>query len=153
MPERLADAGHTASMLEFRTAQVQDVTAIATIDPQAPHRPEEIQALVQERASLVAVERDEIAGFLALRPGHFYQRDFIDLLLVAPGWRRQGVGRALMRAALRSASTTRVFVSTNESNTPMRELLHSERWTPSGVLIGLDEDDPEHVFFHDVPAE
>jgi hypothetical protein len=33
----------------------------------------------------------------------------------------------------------------------MRELLRSEGWTPSGVLAGLDEDDPEHVFFHDVP--
>jgi hypothetical protein len=54
-----------------------------------------------------------------------------------------------MRAALQNASTSRVFVSTNESNTPMRELLRSERWHPSGVLIGLDEGDPEHVFFHD----
>jgi hypothetical protein len=57
-----------------------------------------------------------------------------------------------MRAALRNASTSRVFVSTNESNTPMRELLRSEGWHPSGVLAGLDEDDPEHVFFHDVPS-
>ncbi|HEY2076261.1 MAG TPA: GNAT family N-acetyltransferase, partial [Streptosporangiaceae bacterium] len=68
-------------------------------------------------------------------------------------WRRQGIGRALMRAAPRCASTSRVFVSTNESNTPMSELLHSEGWTPSGVLNGLDEGDPEHVFFHDVPAD
>ncbi len=56
-----------------------------------------------------------------------------------------------MRAALRTASTSRVFISTNESNTPMRELLRSEGWSPSGVLTGLDEGDPEHVFFHDVP--
>jgi hypothetical protein len=39
-----------------------------------------------------------------------------------------------------------VFVSTNESNTSMRELLRSEGWSPSGVLTGLDEGDPEHVF-------
>jgi len=45
-----------------------------------------------------------------------------------------------------------VFVSTNESNAPMRELLRSEGWRPSGVLTGLDEGDPEHVFFHDVPS-
>jgi hypothetical protein len=56
-----------------------------------------------------------------------------------------------MRAALQNASTPSVFVSTNESNTPMRELLRSESWTSSGVLTGLDEGDPEHVFFHDVP--
>ena len=111
----------------------------------------QIQALIQEQHCLVAVERGEITGFLVLRPGHFYGRDFIDLLYVASPWRRQGAGRVLMRAALRNASTSRVFVSTNESNTPMRTLLHSEGWTPSGVLTGLDEGDPEHVFFHDVP--
>ena len=138
-------------MAELRAAQVQDVSAIVAIDPHSLGSPEEIRALVQGQASLVAVERGEIVGFLALKPGHFYQRDFIDLLFVAPRWRQQGVGRALMRAALRSASTSRVFTSTNESNTPMRELLHSEGWSPSGVLTGLDEGDPEHVFFHNVP--
>ena len=56
-----------------------------------------------------------------------------------------------MRAALQNASTPRAFASTNESNTPIKELLRSEDWTPSGVLTGLDEGDPEHVFFHDVP--
>ena len=28
----------------------------------------------------------------------------------------------------------------------------SEGWGPSRVLTGLDEGDPEHVFFHDAPA-
>jgi hypothetical protein len=45
-------------------------------------QPSEIQALVREHASLVAVEHGEILGFLAIRPGHFYQRDFIDSLPV-----------------------------------------------------------------------
>jgi GNAT superfamily N-acetyltransferase len=139
-------------MAEIRAAQDGDVGAIAAIDPGSPGRPEEIQALVRDQASLVATERGEVVGFLALRPGHFYHRDFIDLLFVAPRWRRTGAGRALIRAALANASTSRVFVSTNESNTPMRELLRSEGWQPSGVLTGLDEGDPEHVFFHDVSS-
>jgi ribosomal protein S18 acetylase RimI-like enzyme len=138
-------------MAELRAARAEDVSAIVAIDPSSLGSPGEIQALIRERASLVAVERGQIVGFLALRPGHFYQRDFIDLLFVAPGWRHQGLGRALMRAALENATTARVFVSTNESNTPMRHLLHREGWTPCGILTGLDEGDPEHVFFHDVP--
>jgi len=137
--------------MQTRTARVEDVSAIVAMDPDRLGSPGQIQALVRGQASLVAVEHGEIAGFLALRPGHFYQRDFIDLLFVAPHQRRHGAGRALMRAALQNASTPRAFVSTNESNTPMRELLRSEGWTPSGVLTGLDEGDPEHVFFHDVP--
>jgi GNAT superfamily N-acetyltransferase len=138
-------------MTEVRAAQAGDAAAIAAIDPGGLGSPAEIRALVAGQASLVAVERGEVAGFLALKPGHFYGRDFIDLLYVAPRWRRHGVGRALMRAALRNAATSRVFVSTNQSNTPMRQLLRSEGWTPSGVLTGLDEDDPEHIFFHDAP--
>jgi GNAT superfamily N-acetyltransferase len=138
-------------MAEVRAAQVEDVSAIMAIDPQSLGGSGQIRTLVQEQASLVAVERGQIVGFLALKPSHFYQRDFIDLLFVAPRWRRQGIGRALLRAGLRNASTSRVFVSTNESNAPMRELLRSEGWSASGVLTGLDEGDPEHVFFHDVP--
>jgi hypothetical protein len=46
--------------------------------------PAQIQALIQQHASLVTVKHGEIAGFLALKPGHFYPRYFIDLLLVAP---------------------------------------------------------------------
>jgi GNAT superfamily N-acetyltransferase len=137
--------------MELRVARAEDVSAIVAVDPGRLGTAEQIQALVHDQASLVAVEHGEIAGFLALKPGHFYGRDFIDLLFIAPLWRRRGAGRALMQAALQNASTSRVFVSTNESNTPMRELLRSEGWTPSGVLTGLDEDDPEHVFFHDVP--
>jgi len=137
-------------MAELRAAQEEDVGAIVAIDTHRPARPAEIQALVGEQASLVAVERGEVVGFAGVKPGHFYRRDFIDLLLVAAGRRRQGVGRTLMRAVLQNASTSRVFTSTNESNTPMRELLRAERWTHSGVLTGLDEGDPELVFFHDV---
>ena len=136
--------------MEIRTARAEDVSAIVATDPDGLGSPAQIHALVHDQASLVAVERGKIAGFLALRPGHFYQRDFIDLLFVATHRRRHGVGRALMRGALQHASTSRVFVSTNESNTPMRELLRGEGWTFSGVLTGLDEGDPEHVFFHDV---
>ena len=139
-------------MAELRVARVADVDAVAAIDPVAPGRLEAIRALVLGNGSLVAVERGQVAGFVALRPGHFYDHDFVELLFVAPAWQRRGLGRALLRAVLLSASTSRVFTSANESNAPMRELLRSEGWIPSGVLTGLDEGDPEHVFFFDVPV-
>jgi hypothetical protein len=58
-------------MAEVRAALAEDVSAIAAIDPDSPSKPGEIRALVREQASLVATERGEIVGFLALRPGHF----------------------------------------------------------------------------------
>jgi hypothetical protein len=83
-----------------------------------------------------------------VRPGHFYGRDFLDLLFVGEAHRRRGTGRSLLRAVVEGAAT-RVFTSTNASNTAMRSLLASESWSRSGMLVGLDEGDPEHVFFRD----
>ena len=137
--------------MQVRAAGADDAGAIVAMDPGRLGTAGQIRALIQEQRCLTAVERGQIAGFLVLRPGHFYGRDFIDLLYVAPRWRRHGAGRALMRAALRNASTPRVFVSTNESNTPMRNLLRGEGWNSSGVLTGLDDGDAEHVFFRDAP--
>ena len=131
-------------MAEFRAAQAADVGAIVVIDPQGPDRREEIRALVRAAG---AVEHGQIVGFLGIRPGHFYHRDFVDLLFVAPRGGR--AWRVSSWSALGHALTSRVFTSTNQSNAPMRELLRSEGWTASGVLSGLDDGDPEHVFFHD----
>ena len=72
-------ATDTEPMVELRPVRAWDVAALAAIDPGRLGKPVDIQALIRERASVVAVERGEIVGFLALRPGHFYQRDFIDL--------------------------------------------------------------------------
>jgi hypothetical protein len=53
----------------------------------------------------------------------------------------------LIRAAVEFASTPRVFTSTNKSNTAMQALLRSEGWSWSGELVGLDEGDPELVYY------
>jgi GNAT superfamily N-acetyltransferase len=138
----------TWSMAELRTARIEDVEAIWAIDPESLGRVEEITSLVRSECSLVAVEDATVVGFAGVRPGHFYGRDFLDLLFVGDVHRRRGVGRSLVRRVV-ERSTARVFTSTNESNTAMRSLLASEGWIRSGVLVGLDEGDPEHVFFRD----
>jgi hypothetical protein len=45
-----------------------------------------------------------------------------------------------------------VFSSTNESNAVMRSLFTAEGWTHSGRLDGLDQNDPEVVYFIDQQA-
>ncbi len=82
-----------------------------------------------------------------VRPAHFFGRDFVDLVMVDPTRRRAGIGRGLLRVALVAAGTEQVFTSTNASNQPMRSLLQAEGWSFSGELAGLDEGDPELVFY------
>jgi hypothetical protein len=53
----------------------------------------------------------------------------------------------LLAAATDSATTATIFASTNESNAAMRALFERDGWTLSGVLTGIDEGDPELVFY------
>jgi GNAT superfamily N-acetyltransferase len=98
---------------------------------------------------LVHVGHSGLDGLAIVRPRHFYGRDFVDLLLVSPDSRRQGVGRLLLREAVRHSGTVRVFTSTNRSNLAMQGLLAAEGWCLSGQLDGLDEGDPELVYYVD----
>jgi len=95
----------------------------------------------------VHVADGAVTGFVIVKPAHFFGRDFIELLVVDPALRRSGIGRALLRQALATAGTWQVFTSTNASNHPMRSLLAAEDWSFSGELGGLDEADPELVFY------
>jgi GNAT superfamily N-acetyltransferase len=87
-----------------------------------------------------------ISGFIVVLPRHFFERDFVELLMVSDSARRLGVGRSLLREVVRS-SAAEVWISTNESNLAMRALLVSEGWTFSGTLEGIDEGDPELFFY------
>ncbi|MBT8240502.1 MAG: GNAT family N-acetyltransferase [Acidimicrobiia bacterium] len=88
-----------------------------------------------------------VVGYVIMAPAAFFGRDFIALLIVDADHRRTGVGRVLLRAAVEAATTARVFTSTNESNAAMRCLLESENWRFSGRLDGLDDGDPELIYF------
>jgi GNAT superfamily N-acetyltransferase len=100
---------------------------------------------------LVSERDDEVVGYAIMRPRHFFERDFVELLVVVTEHRREGVGRSLLRAAVAESSTSRVFTSTNASNIAMQDLLASEGWSFSGELFGLDDGDPERVYYLDRP--
>jgi GNAT superfamily N-acetyltransferase len=136
---------------EIRRAVAADIGGILRLDHLAAHgdheRAEFLRRCVGLGECLVHPDRGSLTGFAVLRPAHFFGRDFIDLLMVEPAHRRSGIGRALLRTALAVAGTEQVFTSTNTSNQPMRSLLRAEGWSFSGELDGLDEGDPELVFY------
>jgi ribosomal protein S18 acetylase RimI-like enzyme len=111
------------------------------------------------RSSLLAgqchvhVTGGAVTGFVIVQPAHFFGRDFVELLIVEPAARRSGIGRALLRHAHAAAGTSQVFTSTNTSNHAMRTLLAAEGWSFSGELSGLDDGDPELVFYKTRPAQ
>ena len=81
-----------------------------------------------------------------VKRGHFFGRDFIELVTVAPSARRSGVASALMQAAEEAANGAQLFTSTNESNLPMQHLLAKRRYLAAGIVTHLDAGDPELIF-------
>jgi GNAT superfamily N-acetyltransferase len=136
---------------EIRRATADDIGGILRLDHLAARgdreRAEYLRRRLELGECLVHLDQGAVTGFAVLRPAHFFGRDFIDLLMAEPAHRRSGVGRALIRTALAVAGTEQVFTSTNTSNQPMRSLLRAEDWLFSGELDGLDEGDPELVFY------
>jgi len=140
-----------------RPATLRDERAVLGVEARASGGDQERQRLLQDAiraGDCIVCERErQVVGFAVLKPRHFYGRDFIDMLFVASDARRQGIGRSLIRASLDAAITPQVFTSTNKSNTAMQALLRSEGWSPSGELVGLDEGDPELVYYRSQLAD
>ena len=89
------------------------------------------------------------SGYAVIRSDSFFGCDFVELPAVAASERRLGIGSLLLQQAVGLSSTIRIFTSTNRSNTGMISLLEKEGWQFSGQLEGIDEGDPELVYYKD----
>lgn len=148
--------GMSVNECERRKATRADVDRLFEIDELAARLDEQRRQLIRD-----AVEREHcvvavngggvVVGFVVTRPGHFFGRDFVELLAVDRSCRRAGVGRALLAGSVAVSISDRVFTSTNQSNAAMLRLLATEGWTVSGQIDGLDND-PEIVCFVDRPG-
>jgi len=100
----------------------------------------------EERAcALVALRENAVVGYAEVAPA-FFGRQFVSLLSVHPGHRRQGLATALMKAVESRCKESKLFTSTNLSNQPMQSLLANMGYRLCGVVEELDEGDPELVF-------
>jgi ribosomal protein S18 acetylase RimI-like enzyme len=132
--------------VKIRRATAQDSGAIKAIDPLAGSRKDLLKHAIRERGVFVLVDRDRLLAFAILRR-IFFERYFLELLLVHPDHRRQGLGSRLIGRMEEIAKVKgELWTSTNESNRPMRRLLVSRGYRRAGKIIGLDHGDPE-IFF------
>jgi ribosomal protein S18 acetylase RimI-like enzyme len=154
----MLDTRQVADLI-VRPATLDDLADLAGIDALAfrgSARWDELRTfLTGERGWMLLAEADagaelRIAGYIAVAPKHFFGRDFVALVVVAESARRQGVATQLIDAALARASTRTIFTSTNASNAAMRALMSRGGWLISGELDGLDNGDPEIVFYRKV---
>ncbi len=87
----------------------------------------------------------EVLGYVGLDYS-FYGNGFVSHLFVREDARREGIGEALLRHAMASCRTEKLFTSTNLSNAPMQALLGKLGFELTGVVHNLDRGDPELVY-------
>jgi ribosomal protein S18 acetylase RimI-like enzyme len=134
----------------LRPATADDAPLIAGIDvaccaAQDAHRAALVPELLNYGLSWIA-HADGTAAAYALVSRRFFSRRFVELLAVAPAFRRQGLGTALMASCEAAGGGEVLFTSTNQSNAAMQALLAKAGYEASGVIYNLDPGDPELVF-------
>lgn len=143
------------SDFHLRAATIADARLIAAIDqaceaPQDAHRAALIPELLKFGMSWIA-EADGAAAGYAIVSRRLFSRRFVELLAVAPAFRRHGLGAALMDRCRAAGDGEILFTTTNQSNGPMRALLAKSGYEASGVIYNLDPGDPELVFVKFTP--
>jgi ribosomal protein S18 acetylase RimI-like enzyme len=135
-----------------RRATPDDLDSVLALDADI-HMGHNVQSLLARRVLAgecwLAQDGARVVAYVTVRAQHFFGRDFVELLAVEPRVRRRGVGDRLLAHAIENSSTERVFTSTNRSNLAMIALLEKGRWRISGELEGIDEGDPELIYFID----
>jgi ribosomal protein S18 acetylase RimI-like enzyme len=133
-----------------RRATEADLNAVLALDSAAPigHQRADLLASRVDSGEVLVFERDaRLVGFAVVTLRSFFGFDFVELLSVGENDRRSGVGSSLLDEAASQSSKNRIFISTNQSNGPMIRLLENAEWQFSGRLEGIDEGDPELVYF------
>ena len=131
--------------MKIRDAMKSDVAGMYRVDHMADqegNRRQHIREWVEAEQAIVAVIDDVVVGYAALEYT-FFSQGFITMLMVDKGYRRKGVGTALITRLEETCETDKLFTSTNESNKPMQALMQSMCYEPSGTVYNLDEGDPE----------
>lgn len=137
-------------MADIATAKQEEFDLLETIDPsleQDAIRRESLASSLENGNVWLARKETDPVGFIQLHR-HFYGNWFIELLFIRADARRQGIGQSLLNIVVKETNDTKLFTSTNQSNTPMRELLLANDFVQSGHIENLDPGDPEIVYLH-----
>ncbi|ROP77168.1 acetyltransferase (GNAT) family protein [Stenotrophomonas rhizophila] len=135
-------------MIEIRQATIQVLRALVAIDSvaaQAPERAELIRAWIADACHVLTI--DARAAAYGVLDYHFFGCGFIEMVMVDPARRRQGLARILIEHLKSVCVHPKMFASTNRSNTQMQAVLLQTGFESSGHIDNLDPDDPELVFY------
>ncbi len=126
----------------FREMRVSDIPEVARIERESFSTPWSEVSFFQEvnnpvSTCLVAESGDLLVGYVCASLTH--GEGHILTLAVRPGWRRRGIGKALVEAVLEELSRGGcrvVMLEVRASNTPARRLYESMGFRTAGLRRG-----------------
>ncbi|MFJ7734011.1 GNAT family N-acetyltransferase [Lysinibacillus sp. NPDC097231] len=127
---------------------MEHLDEIGTIDQEVmgdSSRRQYILKAIQEKRCIIQQNEHGIAGFLIFT-NDFFDNSFISLVIVKPSDRRKGVATALLDYYVGMAATSKIFSSTNQSNTTMHKVFETAEFIKCGYIENLDEGDPEIIY-------
>jgi len=137
---------------EVKLAAQGDLAGLRFIDPLLradPDRAELVRDSVKQGRCIAALDGEGVAGY-AVISNRFLGKPFVDLLIVGPAHRRQGIGTLLLRDAEKRCCGPKLFTSCNRSNLPAQYLFEKCGFQRSGQIYNLDAGDPELIYFRAV---
>ena len=133
----------------IRQGTLEDLDHLVAFDDVA-RASEKRRSLIRQGladSSVLVALIDAIPKGYALVNYRFFGHAFIELVYVHASNRRSGLGSRLVEHILQNVAGSKLFTSTNQSNTPMRALLGKLGFEESGIIHNLDLGDPELVYF------
>jgi ribosomal protein S18 acetylase RimI-like enzyme len=134
--------------MKIKKATRQELTAILdimTIGSTGDHT-DLIKKSVKAGICWVASIAGIPVGFIIMGNASFFDQYMIELLIVHPEYRRQGVASALLRKMEQICPTSKLFISTNDSNIAAQKTYEANGFIRSGYIENLDEGDPEIIY-------
>ena len=125
----------------IRRGTPADLAAVAAIQSASPEAAQWDVAGYLDREFRVAIAGNSIAGFAVWRDVAADEREILNLA-VSPDFRRKGVGRALLSAALNGFSGS-VFLEVRASNRTAQEFYKSLSFKPIAARDNYYSTPPE----------
>lgn len=134
-------------MLVVQPATATDRPRLVALDTVAAHqeaRSGQIARWIDGSHCHILEQDGEALGYAVLTT-HFFDRPFIEMVMIAADRRGQGLGSVLVGHLIDLSPAPEIWTSTNQSNTAMHRLLAAHGFARRG-WIDLDAGDPELVF-------
>ena len=134
--------------IKIRVAQSSDIDNLVHLDTVAfrdASRADSIRRWVEAGECCLAEQAEQIVGYGVFNY-EFFHLGNVDMLMIHPDFRGQGIGRKLLRHLYSLCKTEKFWCTTNLSNHRMQRLLVNQGFKLSGFFDDLDEGDPELIF-------